>query len=514
MLGKSLSIKRKLTMMVMGVSLMAVVLTVVAIGSYLIYDIRRSKQHELEVSAATAADRNSAALTFLDTGRAQANLDIFRLSPSILSACIYDASGDLFAAYEAPHPSAVACQPRVEETKEEEIRMGSDKLAAFQPIRRDEQVLGSVFLLSDTHEIDTYIRKILQISTNAALAVLAAALLVTMYIQRGISGPLLQLAAIARQITQNRDFSLQAPVMQHDEIGEVATAFNGMLAEVRQRGQELMYANETLEHKVLLRTRQLEEAKRVAEQANEAKSEFLRNISHEFRTPLHAMISFSSYGIKEAGEAGPDELRRYFQIILKSSERLTRLVNEVLDLARFEHGEQVFAMERADIHELVQRAVESLKSLAQEKQITVECEREGDMRLVCDHDRTTQVITNLLSNAIKFSPNASLILIRCQRGQDSISVACRDEGVGIPDYEKEQIFEPFRQSSQTNTGAGGTGLGLAICRGIVGAHGGRIWAENNTDGPGATVTFTIPCNVQEGRKRISLQSEERHENAA
>lgn len=511
MLGKNLSIKRKLTLMVMGVSLMAVLLTVLAISSYLIYDIRISKQQELEVSAATAADRNSAALTFLDTGRAQANLDIFRLSPSIRSACIYDAAGDLFAAYESPHARAVACRERVEEAQGQPY--GRDTLVAFQPVKRDDEALGSVFLLSDTHEIDTYIRKILQISTSAALAVLAAALLVTIYIQRGISGPLQQLAGIARQITQQRDFSLKAPVVQRDEIGELAKAFNDMLGEVRQRGQELMYANETLEHKVLLRTRQLEEAKRLAEQANEAKSEFLRNISHEFRTPLHAMISFSSYGIKETGASQPEELKRYFQIILKSSERLTRLVNEVLDLARFEHGQQVFIMERADMAELVQRSVESVRSLAQEKQITLDMEHEGDTRLVCDHDRTVQVVTNLLSNAIKFSPAESRIRVRCWREQDRVNVACADEGVGVPDFEKEQIFEPFRQSSQTNTGAGGTGLGLAICRGIVGAHGGRIWADNN-EGSGATFTFTVPVHLPEGRKRISLQPEERHENAA
>ncbi|MBY0407849.1 MAG: HAMP domain-containing protein [Rickettsiales bacterium] len=515
MTGGHFSIKRKLTLMMMGVSLMAVLLTVLAITSYQIYDMRASRMQELDITAAVTGDRNAAALTFLDADRAHANLEIFRLNPSIMAACIYDAAGKLFASYSAP---GGACPQGVEESKKPLAGM----FTTFQPIRQHEQVVGSTYLVANTKDIGAYVRKIIQISLTSALGVMVMALGMTVYFRRVISGPILELAETARTITQKRDFTLSAPVRNKDETGYLAAAFNDMLAEVRNSKQELLYANETLEHKVLLRTRQLEEAKRQAEEANEAKSEFLRNISHEFRTPLHAMISFSSYGIKEIESGDRNEFKRYFQIIMNSSERLSRLVNEVLDIARFEHGEQVYSMRKTDMSELISRATDTVRSLAEEKKVTFAYEQlADDMVITCDQDRIMQVITNLLGNAIKFTPPKSRILIRygvlTQEGENSVFASFIDEGVGVPECEKDMIFEPFRQSSHTKTGAGGTGLGLAICRGIIRAHGGQIWAENNEEGRGANFTFTIPRKLPEGRRAIHTLpqlTEDHHENAA
>ncbi len=511
------SIKRKLTLMMMGISLTAVLLTVFAITSYQIYDMRISKMQELDITAAVTGDRNSAALTFLDAEHAHSNLEIFRLNPSIFAACIYDAQGALFAAYESTQPGAhIACPKTTDETKKHFPGM----LTSFQPIRQQEQVIGTTFLVANTNDIQAYIAKIIQIAGTSALAVMGMALLMTVYFQRLISGPILELAETARKITQKRDFTLAARVINDDETGSLAKAFNDMLGEVRSRDQELMYANETLEHKVLLRTRQLEEAKRIAEAASEAKSEFLRNISHEFRTPLHAMISFASYGIKEIETADRAEQQRYFQIILNSSERLARLVNEVLDVARFEQGEHHFSLRRSDMSELLARSTEMVRALLQEKNIEITFEQLAeDVTVTCDQDRIVQVITNLLGNAIKFAPRNSRINIRSgllsQEGENSIFVSFIDQGVGIPEFEKEVIFEPFRQSSHTKTGAGGTGLGLAICRGIIRAHGGQIWAENNDSGIGANVTFTIPCKLPEGQHSIHTNTlEAQHETAA
>ncbi len=517
MLGKHLSIKRKLTLMMMGVSLMAVLLTVLAITSYQIYDMRISKAQELDITAAVTGDRNNAALSFLDSDRARSNLEIFRLNPAILAACIYDAHGKLFAAYEStqPNPHSI-CPQAVEGT----LAPLSGLLTSFQPIHAQDHLVGTTFLVSNTNDIQAYINKIIQISLTSALLVMIMALLMTVYFQRVISGPILELAETARKVTERRDFTLSARVINHDETGALANAFNDMLGEVRSRDEELMYANETLEHKVLLRTRQLEEAKRAAEEASEAKSEFLRNISHEFRTPLHAMISFASYGIKEIDTAAREEQQRYFQIILNSSERLARLVNEVLDVARFEHGEQVFSLRSCDMRELIVRATDMVRPLIQEKSIELKYEQMADdMSVTCDQDRIMQVITNLLGNAIKFAPKKSRIHIRfgvlAQEGENSIFVSFIDQGVGIPECEKDIIFEPFRQSSSTKTGAGGTGLGLAICRGIIRAHSGQIWAENNDTGLGANLTFTIPRRLPEGKHSVHhLPMEDQHENAA
>jgi signal transduction histidine kinase len=515
--GKAMSIKRKLTLLMMGISLATVLLTVGPITLYLIYDMRISKVNELHVTAALTGDRNTAALTFLDTARVERNLDIFHQDPAILAACIYDIHGTLFARYEAGKPGQrTECAATAGEIK----TFISGTLTSLQEIRSSGQIIGTIFMVSSMDEIHAYVEKILQISSTVALMVLLMTSLMAMYFQRAISGPILQLAATAKLITEKRDYTLAATVAKNDETGVLARAFNNMLGEVRTRDQELMYANETLEHKVLLRTRQLEEAKRSAESANEAKSEFLRNMSHEFRTPLHAIISFAAYGLKDFQSAPPHEIKRYFDIIMKSSERLVKLVNEVLDLARLEHGEQVFTLRQENIFDLLARATEMVKPLCEEKKLTLVSEKTSlQADIVCDHDKIVQVMINLLSNAVKFTPAGKGITVRAGIVEDEggryLSVSVIDEGVGIPEYEKDMIFEPFRQSSRTNTGAGGTGLGLAICRGIVEAHEGYIMADNNEKGTGACVTFIIPAGLREGKRLITIHATEtQHESAA
>src|SRR5262249_164697 len=150
-----------------------------------------------------------------------------------------------------------------------------------------------------------------------------------------------------------------------------------------------------------------------AEEASEAKSEFLRNMSHEFRTPLHAIISFSSYGIKEHETAVRGQLKQYFELIQKGAERLSRLVAEVLDLAKLEHGQQIFLLQKGDMRELVARASEMVQPQLKEKNLALRFEHAGpSSKVVCDHDKIVQVITNLLGNAIKFTPAGRSITVR------------------------------------------------------------------------------------------------------
>ena len=170
--------------------------------------------------------------------------------------------------------------------------------------------------------------------------------------------------------------------------------------------------------------------------------------------------------------------------------------------------------------ELLSRSIEPMRPLFQDKHIIVTFEQMAeDVTITCDSDRIIQVITNLLGNAIKFTPRNSRIQIRygvlSQEGENSIFVSFIDQGVGIPECEKQVIFEPFRQSSHTKTGAGGTGLGLSICLGIIRAHNGQIWAENNDNGIGANFTFTIPRKLVEDKYITHRHNAETsHENAA
>ena len=261
-----------------------------------------------------------------------------------------------------------------------------------------------------------------------------------------------------------------------------------------------------LEIEVIKRTRALTEAKESAEKANKVKSEFLANMSHELRTPMHAIMSFSALLKKQLlkmADVAEDALPlKYVDRINTSGRRLLKLLNALLDLSKLESGKVVFNPKSGDLGSLLEKVVQELEPLMQDKALTL------NMAHTCcqawfDEDLITQVLINIVSNAIKFSPEAGSIDIHIEeklhrvgrrQGDLAMEVVCisiRDQGQGIPEDECKAIFEKFVQSSSTNTGAGGTGLGLAICKEIIDYHYGDIWASNNTD-VGACFGFIIP----------------------
>ena len=244
------------------------------------------------------------------------------------------------------------------------------------------------------------------------------------------------------------------------------------------------------------RTIELQEAKKMAETANNAKSYFLSNISHELRTPLHGILSFAGFGIKKHAIAKPDKMLDYFQKIRQSGETLLMLLNDLLDLAKLESGKITFEFRPADLGLLIDSMINECNSLASEKNLTVRCEHpEAHEKIVLDVDKIKQVLRNLLNNAIKFSPEGGTIDVISFKKADSIVVSVRDQGLGIPENELGNIFDKFFQSSKTRTHAGGTGLGLAICKEIITTHKGRIWVENNPD-IGANFLFKIPLSLE------------------
>ena len=261
-------------------------------------------------------------------------------------------------------------------------------------------------------------------------------------------------------------------------------------------------SHEKLEQRVKERTSDLEKAMEMAEVANRAKSEFLANISHELRNPMHHILSYSKYGIEKFGSANQEKLQHYFNQIHVSGQRLMNLLNDLLDLSKMEAGKIEYDFGNHDIHLIIQEIVTELLPILQEKELTVIVEEQCKNRIVnCDAFKIGQVIRNLLNNASRFTPEENQITIGCKVGKTTkdgetikgLIVSVSDKGVGIPPDEYDLIFDKFTQSSMTKTGAGGTGLGLAICREIIDAHKGKIWVENNSTG-GATFSFILPID--------------------
>ena len=280
------------------------------------------------------------------------------------------------------------------------------------------------------------------------------------------------------------------------------------LADITDRKQaedELQRAHEKLEMEVKAQTIDYKRAKEEAELANNLKSEFLANISHELRTPMHHILNYSKYGEEKIDKVGQEKLLHYFSQIRTSGKRLLLLLNNLLDLSKLESGQTAYKMQKTNLTRMVNNLISEFSLVAQEKSIRLEMKKsEVPMTVVCDELKIGQVFHNLMSNAVKFTPPDKKITISFasqklpvgnrrtdQETIPALTVKIRDEGMGIPEDELESIFNKFIQSSKTKTGAGGTGLGLSICQEIVKAHHGKIWAENNPDG-GATFSFILP----------------------
>ena len=222
------------------------------------------------------------------------------------------------------------------------------------------------------------------------------------------------------------------------------------------------------------------------------KDEFVSVVSHELRTPLTSIRG--ALRLLEGGAVGDldEKAQRLLEIAGSNSDRLLRLINDILDIERLESGQVSVDRRPADALELVRLAVDAIQPIAERAGVTLRSDVEP-VALVVDADRIVQTLTNLLGNAIKFSDPGGEVVVEVRGGAEGAVVRVVDRGRGIPAAKLESIFDRFQQVDASDSRQkGGTGLGLAICRSIVAQHGGRIWAES-VAGVGSTFTFTLPA---------------------
>lgn len=335
-----------------------------------------------------------------------------------------------------------------------------------QEVRRLDEVAQST--VSEEAERAVWVsQRAERLSLTVVGIAMAASLIILWLTVRSIQRPLKRLAGGTRAVADG-DLAVQLDSSGKDEFGRLAESFNQMVHRLAELDQ--------------------------------VKKDFLSHVSHELKTPLVSMQETNELLLEEIPGPLNDRQRRFLALNLESSLRLSSMISRLLDLAQLEAGVMEYHLLRHDLAEIVRTAVNGFEVRSREAGVGIELNLpEHGIAVDCDHDRIIQVVGNLVDNALKFSSAGGSIEIAVHPLQAAYSakgpafVEVRDRGPGVPDEEKERIFERFYQSARGSGGGGarGVGLGLAICREIIEAHEGEINVKDQA-GSGSIFSFSLP----------------------
>ena len=323
---------------------------------------------------------------------------------------------------------------------------------------------------------------------NLKLAMLGIGLILLMIstlfflLRRLVIRPMRKFEEMAKEIGRG-NLDARVNISTGDEFENLALAFSAM-------AERISTGRNHLEERITQATDELSGANKELQTLDKLKSDFLANMSHELRSPLTVIrggVDYLNRTVKGT------ETRNYLAIIDKNLARLIHLVYDIFDITRIEAKSADWSFERENISGLVREVSDILSPLAMDKRISMGSISSGDTYVRMDLERIEQVLVNLMENAIKFSHAGAKIQIEVKENQDNVMVAVRDRGVGISKNNLDVIFEKFHTLPSSGEGSNreGTGLGLAICKGIIEAHGGKIWAES-AKGGGSAFFFTLP----------------------
>ena len=247
-------------------------------------------------------------------------------------------------------------------------------------------------------------------------------------------------------------------------------------------------------------------ARAQAEEATQLKDEFLANLSHELRTPMNIIIGWSH--LLRTGPLDDAQKQRATEAIERAARSQAQLIEDLLDVSRIVTGKFRLVMQDMDVGRVLQLASESLRLVAQSKQITLNVVRDdSDARISGDPDRLQQVFWNLLSNAVKFTPAGGRVEVHLKPAVNDVTITVTDTGIGIDPEFLPFVFERFRQADSTSTRQhSGMGLGLAIVRHVVELHGGSVRADSEGEGKGSIFTVTLPRITQDPALRQKGES--------
>ena len=325
------------------------------------------------------------------------------------------------------------------------------------------EVIGVLRYVTSVRKGDSQIIQVALVSCGVLVAVLAAVLISSNYYLRSIMNPVAEITEKAQRIASG-SYGVQIKTPYRDEIGELADTINEMSNKISQ--------NEKVQ------------------------TDFISSLSHELRTPLTS-IKGACETVMDDPEM-PQETRQYFlDMALTESDRMTRIVSDLLVLSRLDNKRTQWKLETFDAAKSVQRLIEVMRVDidARRHEVTFTAQ-ENIPPLTVDKERVEQVVINILSNSVKYTPEGGKIDVSVTSAEEKITIRIADNGIGIPEEDLAHVFERFYRVEKSRTSeTGGTGLGLAIAKELIEAHGGSISMESSL-GKGSAVTIVLPavCN--------------------
>ncbi|SEA12613.1 Signal transduction histidine kinase [Desulfuromusa kysingii] len=523
---KNLSIKTKLTLVIMLVSTVLLFL----IGSIVlvveVYSARGTVLQELRILANTLSANSRHPLILEQYTGIEAILKSVTQQKNIHAAYVFDRNGAPVAEYLSQQNSHFLFKSLKADFKPENSTLWSAPVAEkplfdvyhlslFTPIVYDGKTVGTLYLLGDLTRLYSHL-------AGVGFGIILSLLLMILFswfladrLQRPVSTPILQLVQLMGNISAVKDYSLRAKKVSDDEIGALVDGFNQMLDQIELHQARLAEHQLYLEQTVLDRTSELrsavvalEQARKQADAANEAKSHFLSRMTHDLRTPLIGVLGMNELLLRTPLTSQQQELAGTVQ---KSAQQLLQLVNEVLDFSRIEAGKLTLNLTTFPLHQVVEDVAALLWPQAEEKGLSLQTDISLDacQTVKADEVRIRQILTNLVGNAIKFTQSGTItVRLQCpeclhQKGSFFLEVV--DSGVGMTAEVKQQVYDAFYQVNGTGSGAMiGTGLGLAIVKQLVDLMNGQL---NLISSPGQGSRFQVRVELPIVDKNTVVEGE-------